>query len=51
MEIGQPVLDRVALPIKKQVCSMEVLLDPDVLSDKEVTTAARSTFYQLQLIN
>lgn len=39
-----PVLEGIAFPLKKQVRSLEVLLD------KHVTSVASSAFYQLHLV-
>ena len=46
----QPVLDGVALPLKEQVCSLEVLLEPSLSLDAQVASA-RSAFYQLWLVS
>ena len=43
----QPVLDGVALPLKEQVRSLGVLLEPSLSLEAQV---ARSAFYQLRLV-
>ncbi|KAF7248125.1 hypothetical protein EYD10_05844 [Varanus komodoensis] len=44
------VLNGVALPLKDRVCSLGVLLDPELSLEAQVTAVARSTFLQLRLI-
>lgn len=41
----------IALPMKEQVYSLGVLLDSELLLDKQVADMVRSVFYQLQLIS
>lgn len=43
-----PVLGGVALPLKEQIHSLGVLLDPGLLSDKQVAVMSRGTFHQLR---
>lgn len=46
--IGQlSLLDGVAVPLKEQVCSLWVLIDPALSLEAQVSSASRSTFYQL----
>ncbi|KAF7239274.1 Inactive carboxypeptidase-like protein X2 [Varanus komodoensis] len=45
------VLNGVALPLKDKVCSLGVLLDPELLLEAQVTAVARSAFFQLWLIH
>ena len=45
-----PTLDGVALPLKEQVRSLGVLLDPQLLLDSQVAAVARGAFAQLRLI-
>ncbi|XP_053111557.1 uncharacterized protein LOC128327186 [Hemicordylus capensis] len=45
-----PVLHRVTLPLKDQVCSLAVLLDPKLSLVSHVEAMIRSAFYQLWLI-
>ncbi|KAF7248118.1 Isopentenyl-diphosphate delta-isomerase [Varanus komodoensis] len=45
------VLNGVALPPRDKVCSLGVLLDPELSLKAQVTTAARSAFLQLRLIH
>ncbi|KAF7236187.1 putative RNA-directed DNA polymerase from transposon BS [Varanus komodoensis] len=44
-------LNGVALPLRDKVCSLGVLLDPELSLEAQVTAVARSAFLQLQLIN
>ena len=46
----QPVLDGVALPLKEQVRSLGVLLEPSLSLEAKVASVARSAFYQLRLV-
>ena len=46
-----PVLDGVALPLKDWVCSLGVLLDPELSLEAQVNSVAKSTFYQLLYTN
>ena len=43
----QPVLDGVALPLKEQVRSLGVLLEPSLSLEPQVASVAQSAFYQL----
>ncbi|KAF7247778.1 Disks large-associated protein 2 [Varanus komodoensis] len=43
-------LDGDALPLKESVCSLGVLLNPELSLEAPVTVVARSTFFQLWLI-
>ncbi|KAF7252305.1 hypothetical protein EYD10_02240, partial [Varanus komodoensis] len=45
------VLNGVALLLKDRVCSLGVLLDPELSLEAQVTTVARSAFLQLRLIH
>ncbi|KAF7251113.1 Junctional adhesion molecule B, partial [Varanus komodoensis] len=45
------VLNGVALPLKDKVRSLEVLLDPELSLEAQVTAVARSAFLQLRLIH
>ncbi|KAF7249279.1 Peroxisome proliferator-activated receptor gamma coactivator 1-beta [Varanus komodoensis] len=45
------VLNGVALPLRDKVCSLGVLLDPELSLEAQVTAVARSAFLQLQLIH
>ncbi|KAF7239463.1 Structural maintenance of chromosomes protein 6, partial [Varanus komodoensis] len=45
------VLNGVALPLKDRVCSLGVLLDPELSLEAQVTAGARSAFPQLRLIH
>ncbi|KAF7252606.1 putative RNA-directed DNA polymerase from transposon BS [Varanus komodoensis] len=45
------VLNGVALPLRDRVCSLGVLLDPELSLEAQVTAVARSTFLQLRLIH
>ncbi|KAF7251792.1 hypothetical protein EYD10_02920 [Varanus komodoensis] len=45
------VLNRVALPLRDRVCSLGVLLDPELSLEAQVKVVARSAFLQLQLIH
>ncbi|KAF7238280.1 Raftlin, partial [Varanus komodoensis] len=45
------VLDGVALPLKDRVCSLGVLLDPELSLESQVVAVTRSTFRQLRLIH
>ena len=44
----QPVLDRVTLPLKTQVCSLGEILDLPLNVDAQVLSVARSTLEQLK---
>ena len=46
----QPVLDGVALPLKEQVRSLGVLLEPSLSLEAQVALVAWSAFYQLRLV-
>ncbi|XP_061451815.1 uncharacterized protein LOC133369973 [Rhineura floridana] len=46
----RPVLDEVTLPLKEQVRSLGVLLDPSLSLEAQVASVARSAFYQLRLV-
>ncbi|KAF7239998.1 Pro-neuregulin-1, membrane-bound isoform [Varanus komodoensis] len=46
-----PVMDRVALPLKDRVHSLGVLLDPELSLEFQVVAVARSAFLQLRLIH
>uniref|UniRef100_A0A803TEJ9 Reverse transcriptase domain-containing protein n=1 Tax=Anolis carolinensis TaxID=28377 RepID=A0A803TEJ9_ANOCA len=46
----QPVLDRVALPLKAQVCSLGVLLDSGLTLETQVSAVAGRAFAQLKLV-
>ncbi|XP_053112476.1 uncharacterized protein LOC128327575 [Hemicordylus capensis] len=46
-----PVLDGVALPLKEQVRSLWVLLDPALLLGAQVEAVARGAFARLQLVH
>ncbi|KAF7236005.1 Catenin delta-1, partial [Varanus komodoensis] len=45
------VLNGVALPLRGKVCSLGVLLDPELSLEAQVTAVERSAFLQLRLIN
>lgn len=45
------ILGGVAFPLKEEVHSLEVLLDPSLLLGKWVASVTRHTFYQLQLLS
>ena len=47
---AQPVLDGIALPLKEQVCSLGVLLEPSLSLEAQVASVAQSAFYQLRLV-
>ena len=47
---AQPVLDRVALPLKEQVRSLGVLLEPSLSLEAQVASVAWNAFYQLRLV-
>ncbi|KAF7242038.1 putative RNA-directed DNA polymerase from transposon BS [Varanus komodoensis] len=44
-------LNGVALPLKDRVCSLGVLLDPELFLEAQVTAVVRSAFLQLPLIH
>uniref|UniRef100_A0A8D2L5S4 Reverse transcriptase domain-containing protein n=1 Tax=Varanus komodoensis TaxID=61221 RepID=A0A8D2L5S4_VARKO len=44
------VLNGVALPLMDKVCSLGVLLNPELSLEAQVTAVARSTFFQLRLV-
>uniref|UniRef100_A0A803SXZ5 Reverse transcriptase domain-containing protein n=1 Tax=Anolis carolinensis TaxID=28377 RepID=A0A803SXZ5_ANOCA len=46
----QPVLDGVTLPLKAQVCSLEVILDSLLNLEPQVLAVARGAFAQLKLV-
>ena len=46
-----PVLDGVALPLKEQVHSLGVLLDPSLSLEAQVTSVAQNNHYQLWLVH
>ncbi|XP_061460454.1 uncharacterized protein LOC133373973 [Rhineura floridana] len=46
----RPVLDEVTLPLKEQVRSLGVLLDPSLSLEAQVASVARSAFYQFRLV-
>ncbi|KAF7251291.1 Dystrophin, partial [Varanus komodoensis] len=45
------VLNGVALPLRDRVCSLGVLLDPELSLEAQVMAVVRSTFLQLRLIH
>ena len=46
----QTVLDGVAIPLKEQVHSLVVLLEPSLSLEAQVASVAWSAFYQLRLV-
>ncbi|XP_061470050.1 uncharacterized protein LOC133379228 [Rhineura floridana] len=46
----RPVLDGVTLPLKEQVRSLGVLLDPLLSLEAQVASVAQNAFYQLRLV-
>ena len=46
----QPLLDGVAVPLKEQVCSLGLLLEPSLSLEAQVALVTRSAFYQLRLV-
>lgn len=45
-----PALNGIKLPLKKWVCSLEVLLDPLLSLEKETASVAQSAIHQLGLV-
>lgn len=41
-----PILERVAVPLKKQIHSLWILLDPGQLLNKQVEAVVRNAFFQ-----
>ena len=50
LEVCQPVLDGVTLPLKDCICSLGVFLDPSLQMTAQMDAMTRSAHYQLRLI-
>ena len=50
LEVCQPVLDGVTLPLKDCDHSLRVLLDPSLQMTAQIDVTARSAYYQLRLL-